>query len=252
MFLGLMRYLLLAMVLSCSLFVARSEGQPITIFTYHDKAPFILDKSNNIGIYYDLAKYLNKRQSNYQFKTSYIPRKRLNYMINNKNFNGVVVGVTPIWFKDKNETKFLWLDGIIDDRDEFISLAKSPFIYENTQSLLNKTMVTVAGYYYFGVTELVRQDKLKVIETVGELQVLKLLSKQRADFGIVSQSSFRYFAKHLQIDPSKYYRSDIPHDQFTRRAFVDKENKQLFKTLQPIFANMINDKQWIKIINQYQ
>jgi polar amino acid transport system substrate-binding protein len=243
------RFITLIALSLCSLKISAEE---INIYTYHDKPPFVVDKSNQQGLFFDLATYLSFKLPQHSFKTLYIPRRRLDHLIENDTLDGIVVGVSPIWFKDKTEQNFLWLDPIMEDQDDFISLASRPFEYRDKSSLTDKTIIAVAGYYYFGVNEMVQKGEMLRIDTIGEQQVIELLAKQRADFGIVSQSVFMYLARHKLIEPSLFYLSNKPHDSFKRRAFVSRNDTELYKQLKPVFANIANDDDWHKFRNKYR
>ncbi|QOL26006.1 ABC transporter substrate-binding protein [Thalassotalea sp. LPB0316] len=212
------RHISVFFVLLC-LSMSSSAKELIYLYTYHNKPPFIVSIEKQQGFYFDLASELSKQSADYQFQTLYIPRKRLNHIISEAQLDGIVLGVTPKWFKDPEETKYLWSDSFYRDRDEFVSLKSSPFNYLTPDSFNDKTVAAVAGFYYFGVNEAVAQSSMSRIDTVGELQVLKLIEKRRVDFGIVSYSVFKYLLKHGDV-VDNFYTSPIPHDEFKRRAFT--------------------------------
>lgn len=223
----------------------------IYLYTYHNKPPFIVDLSKQTGLYFDLANYLTERSSKYKFETIYLPRKRLDHMIENSQLDGVVLGVSPVWFKDKEEEKFLWLPGYYRDRDDFISLKSAPFEYRGKESLLGTTIASVAGYYYFNINEIVAEGKMLRIDTIGEVQVLQLIQKQRADMGLVSHSLFKYLEK--QGDQKDIYHvSSNPHDSFERRAFTTVDNNDVYLDIKSLFAQMYTDVDWQIIVSKYE
>lgn len=187
----------------------------------------------------------------YTFQMIFIPRKRLNKMLEDPNFKGIVVGVSPTWFKDKSESKYLWLPNIYSDRDEFISNPLTPFEFEGIDSLENKTIGMVAGHYYFGVSEAIKEGRLQKVDTIGDLQVLELIDKHRVDFGIVSLSVLRYLNKTERIRQHFHF-SNAPHDVFSRRAFMALNQTKLHKTLVPIISRMHDDPNWLTIVKKYQ
>ena len=211
----------------------------------------MVDNSSRSGLYYDFASYLNLKQDQYNFEVIYVPRKRLDRLIESDELNGLVIGVSPVWFKDKEETKYLWLDSFYDDRDEFVSLKTLPFNYINKQSFNDKTVVGVAGFYYFGINESVDAGHLLRIDTIGELQSLQLIEKKRADFAIVSRSVFNYLKTQNSLQDI-YHMSPIPHDQFSRRLLTTKNNKALHEKLAPIMKAIKQDPLWLDILAKYE
>lgn len=180
-----------------------------------------------------------------------MPRRRLDRLIESDELNGFVIGVSPVWFKDKEETKYLWLGSFYDDRDEFVSLKTSPFNYVNKQSFNDKTIIGVAGFYYFGINESVDAVHLLRIDTIGELQSLQLIEKKRADFAIVSRSVFNYLKTQNSLQDI-YHMSPIPHDQFSRRLLTTKNNKALHEKLAPIMKAIKQDQLWLDILAKYE
>lgn len=245
-----MKKYLLLLLLFFSSFDASSKTE-VTLYTYHLKPPFVVELETETGLYYDLANYLTELSEDYQFTTVFLPRKRLNLLLKQGNLTGVVVGVSPIWFKDKKENKYLWLPNIYEDRDEFVSLKTAPFEFDGKASLTNKTLAGVAGYYYFGVNEAVKDNQLQRIDTIGEAQVLRLIAKQRADMGIVSRSVFKYLEKNQKVQDIFHF-SNRPHDAFKRRAFIPHGDKNLQQQLSKIIDRMPFDPHWQTILNKYQ
>ena len=223
----------------------------VSLYTYHLKPPFIVNEAAKSGLYYDLATFLNQQTQTYEFQTVYIPRKRIDRLLQQNKLKGVVVGVSPSWFKDKEETRYHWFDSFYYDRDEFVSLKSNKFEYTDYQSLSNITIAGVAGYYYHGVNEAVSGFNAKRINTIGETQVLTLIEKGRADTGIVSNSVFKYLKAQQQL-PDIYYLSEKAHDAFGRRAFLSYDNQELQNKLNKIFKDLANNKDWQSIISQYE
>ena len=240
---------LLAYVFSA--FSSTAEKQTVYLYTYHNKPPFIVDTDSRQGLYFDLARLLSENSQSYRFITTYLPRKRLDFFIANDQLDGVVIGVSPIWFRDKEEKKFLWLPPIYQDADEFVSLKATPFEYDGRPSLTRKTLASVAGYYYFGINEAVAEGILTRIDVVGEREVLGLVGKARVDIGIVSQSVFKYLRRH-QLLEDKFHFSTRKHDEFARRAFTTLQNKDVHQEMSALIALIEANGSWQEMISNYE
>lgn len=223
----------------------------VHLYIYHNKPPFIVNLKEKKGLYFDLADYLTQRSFIYTYSAVYMPRKRIDHIIENNTLNGVVMGVSPIWFGDRNETKYLWMPAFYTDKDEFISLKSSPFEYSGSASLVNKSVASVAGYYYFNINEAVAQGQLSRIDTIGELQVLELIKKARSDMGLVSRSTYNYYKKNDQIEDI-FYVSTVPHDTFDRRAFTTNNNTSVYQDLNRLLMSLQTDSDWQNILQQYE
>ena len=240
--------LLIGVVTLCR---AHGAEQSVYLYVYHNKPPFIVDIDRKNGLYFDFARLLNQRSDKYEFITVYVPRKRLDRMIESNVLDGVVLGANPVWFKDLAETRFLWLPAIFDDADEFVSLRTTPFEYIDQTSFNGKTLAGVAGYFYYATVNAVEEGRLERVDTIGEQEVLSLIALGRADMGIVSQSVFKYLQKHGDLDDVFHF-SARRHEVFERRAFMSRERPELYKEIRPLIRGVLNDGSWQKLVERYQ
>ena len=87
-----------ALLMCAALFaISRVSAEPVIyLYTYHNKPPFIVDLEAKTGLDYDLAAYLSKRDPVNNYRTAYVPRRRLDRMIETGELDGVVIGVNPL------------------------------------------------------------------------------------------------------------------------------------------------------------
>jgi len=245
------KIILLNFLVFCFFQVKATERIEVKIYAYHLKPPFIIDKNKRVGLYYDFSRYLNLIQKQFHFKTIFMPRKRIELLINNEKLEGILIGVSPIWFKDKNQTRFLWTHSIFDDQDEIVSLIKTPFDFQGPHSLSGKTLAGVLGFSYFGIDEWVNKGEIKRDDTIGEKQVLLKILHQRADVGIVSRSTLNYILPKEGWE-NKFYISPLPHDIYQRKILIPHKYHSVYQAINPITKNMASDEQWLSLTKHYQ
>ncbi len=231
--------------------VGGARIETATVYGYHLKPPFILDTSMNRGLYFDFSTYINARLGYELLQTEYMPRKRLEADLPTPRFNGLVIGVNPLWFHDPKEEKYYWTAPIMRDRDEVVSRQETRFEYNGPESLIGKTVGLSLGYYYFGVDELVAKGKVTREDTDGELQNLQKLLRGRVDVIIISRSTLDYYMKHNNEHRS-FYISGRPHDVFDRRVLIPKHRKDIYDQIAPIVAKMDSDPLWISMMAGYR
>ncbi len=223
----------------------------ILVYSYHFKPPLIVDDKRKVGLYFDIVNYLNKASDEYQFDLVYVPRKRLEVMMQEGTFNGILLGVNPIWFKDRDRTKYLWTDHVLKDRDELISLKSEPFEFNTPKSLSGKVFGGVRGFYYFGINEYINAGNALRIDTEREIDLFTLLSRNRIDTALISQSTFDYMiAKNQWHD--KFHVSDKPHDIYDRHILVPKDKTSVFEHINPIVKMLHTDTSWHKTLASYK
>lgn len=250
-FLALARLVIALLCLGYMLSSQAAEPRQITLYAYHLKPPFIVDQHQEQGLYYDFATYLNSKGDAYRFHTQFVPRNRVEHDLLHQRFDGVLLGVSPIWFRDQAETKYLWTPGIYEDQDEIVSLVETPFDYRGPKSLIGKKLGGVLGFSYFGVDKLAAKGKIIRINTVGEREVLEMLLKGRVDAGIVSRSTLNYLIVREGWQ-GRFYLSRQPHDSFSRRLLVLRRDQALYDYLLPILQGLPSDKEWQAILRKYQ
>ncbi len=208
----------------------------VTLYVYHMKAPYIVDLSEQTGLYFDVADVFNRYQQQVTFQTHFLPRKRLDKSVEDASLDGLVMGVNPIWFGDLKHEKYLWTSPIFEDTDDFVSFHKIPFEYEGETSLHQKTIGGILGYKYFGVDELAAKDLLTRVNTNEEIHLLDMLLKQRLDVAIVSRSTRQYLeAKNHWL--GLFHVSEIPHDRYTRHIMALRSRNDEFEIVAKLLEN---------------
>lgn len=221
----------------------------IRAYAYHLKPPFITDLGAEQGLYYDLSRFLSE-STGYEFYTVFVPRKRIDKMLEDNQLEGIVIGVNPKWFGDVQQKKYLWTQPFFKDRDEFISLRSDPFDYKGAESLSGKTLAGVRGFIYANIEPLVEQNQIQRFNTIGEEEVIKMVVKGRAFTGIVSRSTFDYLYPRIS-EMKNLYISKQPHDQFERKILVPKNRSELYNKLESKLSQIDNDPRWQAIVQSY-
>lgn len=227
-------------------------GKKVIIYTYHLKPPFIVNLKHESGLYYDFSDYLNQKQNTYHFVTKYAPRKRAEHLLRDERLYGALIGVTPAWFGDKEEKKYLWTQRLLSDRDEMVSLKSNPLEYTGARSLYGKKLGGVLGYYYWAVDKDVKAGNIMQVDVKGEESILRILLKHRVDIGIVSRSTYNYLLKHNPVFRGKFHISRQAHETFERRILVPLEYKDLYVKLNQITKRIENDPEWQKYLDRYR
>ncbi len=224
----------------------------IKVYSYHLKPPLILDPDTGRGLYNDILSYMNKQNKVYRFELQYLPRRRLDLLVQSGKLDGVVIGVNPIWFNDRNEDKFLWSFPIMYDIDDVISSVEHPFEYTGPQSMVGLRIGLVLGYYYFGVNELIAEGKIQRDDASSEEHNFRKLLAGRIDAAIISRSNYDYEMKNHPDMQGHFYISKTPHDEYGRQVMLPLRMKHVQVQINNILKNAANDPIWAKLVNGYR
>lgn len=246
-----MKNILLIVLSLLPIFLYANDKIKVTAYSYHVKPPLVINEEHKVGLYFDVIQYLNTHSQKFTFELVFIPRKRIERMLQTEGFSGLILGVNPIWFNDREEQKYLWTARIFTDRDEIVSLNSTSFEYMNTDSLKQLTFGGVRGFYYFGISESIQSGHLKHVETANEIALFGLLLNRRIDAAVISRSTFDYMVKNKQWY-SKFYLSKKPHDIYDRRLLFPKNSQAVYKHVSAIVQDMQFDENWLSTISQYR
>lgn len=242
------KVLALCIALLFSQAVFAQQRQEVLLLTYHLKAPFIVDLGMQKGLYFDLAHYFNQRSSKYWYKTEFVPRKRLDAMLE-RPFPHVVVGVQRVWFK-KYAERMRFTKPILHDSDVFISLKKNPITDVTPKGLKGKTLIGVQGYRYVGIEQALNNAELLRVDTLQEAHVLDMLRLGRGDFAIISMSTLNYSFQQGE-DKNLFYIAEQPHESINRSLMFSSADLALQQELDELVDIMQDDPQWLSLLAKY-
>ena len=244
--------------LTCALFLGLVLSQSLVakeivkVYTYHLKFPLVINEAAHTGMYFDVLRYFNQHQSEYQYELHYLPRRRLDAMLKEGNLDGVVIGVSPLWFGDVRESKYVWTKSFVHDTDEVISLRENAFEFTDPESLIGKKVGLVFGYYYRGISELAQAGKLKRDDASSEDHHFRKLLAQRIDVAIISRSNYEYMMKTQPEWGVRFHVSKIPHDQFDRRILLPMHLSKMQPDMNKLIDQMQHDPVWRLQIKAYR
>lgn len=226
-------------------------ARDIIIYDYHLKPPFIVNAKAEQGLDFDIANYLNRKQSKFHFRTVFMPRNRLNAMIAASKLDGLIIGVNELWFHDPKRTRFLWSPPYMPDQDIVVSLKTKPVDYTGPESLTGLTVGFPQGYYYYGLSELADANKLKREYGLSEESNLGMLALRRFDVTVVSRSTYQYL---LKVNPrwrTLFFVAKTPEERFERHFLIPKQMRDVQLELNRILRQLPHDRDWHEILQKY-
>ncbi len=243
--------LFICVLLAISFPSKSTELPEFTLYSYHLKPPYIVDQQAEIGMYYDIVRYLNKYSTSYRYKLTFLPRKRLEFILNNNQLDGGVIGVNPIWFDDKLQQKYLWTPPLFNDRDDVVSLASNPINYKNASSLKGKTVGGVRGFYYWGIDELVAKGEIERVDSINEQALLNMLEAKRLDAIVIGRPTMHFFKNSMELSQPLYI-AKTPHDLFMRHILLPKRFTLEHQQLSLLVAQVTSDSHWQAYLAQHR
>ena len=223
-----------------SLYSSASIAQTINVYSYHLDPPFHLEASST-DLTVEFISRLNQVESEHKFKLIVINRPELNRkLIDQEPY--LILWANPIWFKSKDKN-VMATNNIFWDADIWVSHQSNPVSYNVPSDLIGRHIGGRYGYFYQGVTQLIKSKKIKATFQRSDMENAKVLLEKKIDAFVMSRSSYLYW-KAINQDTSKYSVSISPHDAYQRHVLVSQHNQFLLPMLNKFISELKLDESW--------
>jgi len=217
--------------------------------TYHDAPPFIVDEKAELGLTYDLARWLTARSEGiYRFVVQSMPRKRLDAMLG-KPRAVVVPWVNPKWFEKVWISNQYWTQPYLNDSNVILSQTGEPFEYSGPRSVVGKIMVGLHGGRWVGLDGLVEQGKITRLDAQSYFQAIKMVLAGRADIAMVPNPVAKFYVTQGNLTGYLHF-SMRPHSRYARH-FLVTENKDVYEFLEKQIPSLGHDPNWIAAVTKH-
>lgn len=217
--------------------------QPVDLYTYLDKPPYIVNKDRAVGLNYELVKLLNQFSTKYLYRLVYLPKKRALDRVAN---HGALLWTNPLWVDDLERRKYEWINNLIIDTELYIS--NDPSIqYNDATSFFGKTVVGVRGYYYSNLEESFQQNKISRVDVKTETLVPIMLIKKRADIGIVNYQTYIYAQSESSAIASQLFIVKGYKKDFFRSILTSKSQSAVKQDIDDWFQSPKGRIDWLRI-----
>jgi ABC-type amino acid transport substrate-binding protein len=244
------RTLAVAVFSTVSLVVLPAGAETVSIYTYHNHPPFILDGEK--GLSHEFIDFLSKKsRGNPTFRIEIVPRARLDKVVAAPDFNGAVLWVNPAWFRDKDRTTYLWSARILDDANVILSNMSNKLEYTDPSSLKGKRFGGILGHSYADIDDLVREGAIKREDASSERSNLRKIEAGRIDATLLPRSTANYLLHEMGLT-GKIYVAPTVHSVYTRHVLISKKNPALYKFINDAISEMAKDGVWQSALARYK
>lgn len=232
-----------------SLTAGMAFAETVSVYTYHNHPPFVSEGGK--GLSYDFIEALNKKADGARsFKLEVVSRGQIDKLIASPDFNGAVAWVSPVWFKDKDRTVYLWSSPILEDANVVLSNGAQKLDYKDPASLKGKQFGGISGHKYAGIDELVASGDVKREDADKERTNLRKLEAGRIEATLLPRSTATFLLKEMGLT-TKLYVAPTPHSTYSRQMLIAKGNPGLQKFVNAALAAMEKDSGWQATLGKY-
>lgn len=205
-----------------------------------------MDEGTPRGIMYDVLEYIAKKEG-YHVRGEGFPKKRHELMMERGELDAIPNAKEWI---DKPE-EYIFSDTVVKARDVIFSLKKNPLSYRKVEDLFGKQGIGILGYSYPPLSKYFKEGIILRHDTTNEIQMLQMLRKYRADFGIINELVGKWLIKQ-QGWQKQFLVSEEDVGFFNYRYMFSKQWEPFVKKLNVHLEEMKQNRTLHSIIKQYQ
>lgn len=183
--------------------------------------------------------------NHYRFQAVQLPRKRLNAILANDDWNGVVAWANPAWFDDTDRRRYAWSTPYMTDANLVVSRRDQPVEFaEHGNTLIGLRVGCIAGQRYPDLEQLFTSGAVTRADVASELQNLRKLRLGRVDAVLVQASSMDYFSTVLPDLDQWAHVARTPRNTFQRYLFTSRKRPDLALFLDEALQTLARDATW--------
>ncbi|MBE9610941.1 MULTISPECIES: diguanylate cyclase [Chitinilyticum] len=201
-------------------------GQVVMLINQNSTPPFVT--TGQSGLSADFTALLNRHLGGkYRFQLDILPRKRIDYLLAQPGWQGIVLWNSPDWHTPAYRMQFVWSKPLLDDEDLLLSPRSAPLEWHGPESLHGKVLGGVRGYRYRDVEPAIAAGQIRREDTGNEYNNYRKLVAARVDALFSARSTFLYFQKIQPDLTEKLYVSSRPRLHFQRHLYSNRDNAEL-------------------------
>lgn len=230
--------------------VAALAAEKVQLLTYYTSPPYALDSGSAADSYtLRLAQWLSQWSAGrFEFVPRQVPRLRLDLMLTNPEWRGVVAWANPAWFSAPEQQNFLWSRVLMRDRNLRVSRQADKVLFAQGHPLRAARFGGISGHHYQYLEADFRSGLLLREDTQNELSNVLKLQHKRVDLILLQASSLPYLRAQLPDFDRWAYVDEQPQLEFERFLFTSHNNPDLLLFLNQALPHLARDPAWIQTL----
>lgn len=225
-------------------------AQPITLFCYQHKPPYVIDYTHQKGLYFDLAERLEELLPAYDFSIRDIPRRRLDRQLADGKLQGLVLGVSSGWFK--NSGNYSFTEPFIEDANMLVSRSNGEASRLTLASLGGHRLGLVAGHHYPELEQALQGGTVSRQDSVNERVNLERLQRGWIDATVVGRRTLEFFWLERPSLSEQVFVAQPPLNRYTRHLLVPSAYSALLPDLNRAIKSLGEDQAWQAKLETYR
>ncbi|MDP3848371.1 MAG: hypothetical protein Q8R10_18290 [Pseudomonas sp.] len=229
---------------------AALAAEKVQLLTYYTLPPFAVDSVPAADSYtVQLAHWLSQWSGGrFEFVPRQVPRLRLDYMLANPEWRGVVAWANPTWFSAPEQPDFLWSRVLMRDHNLRVSRRADKVLFAQGHPLKAARFGGISGHRYEYLEAYFRSGLLQREDAQNELSNVLKLQHKRVDLILLQASSLPYLRAQLPDFDRWAYVDEQPQFEFERFLFTSHNNPDLLLFLNQALPHLARDPGWTQAL----
>jgi polar amino acid transport system substrate-binding protein len=223
----------------------------LPVYTYHRKPPYLTEQGERAGLFPELTQLLGTLVPDLGLHLSYLPRLRIDAMLATQQLNGLVLGVSPLWFGPRERVRNLWTPVLMQDADLLISRREAPVRYTGPASLQGRRLALPRGYIVPGVNEAIASGRIKGESTETETLALAMLMLGRVDAAVVTRNTLEALLSQNPAWRTQVHVSTPPLGSHNLHIMVPRPLATLHPRLSQAVGTLVGMAEWSALRRRY-
>lgn len=225
---------------------AAGAVEKISLYSHYTTAPFAVEGvPPQLSYTVRLAAWLTAQSAGrYLFEARQMPRLRLNRIVAQTDWQGVVAWANPLWFADPERQRFLWSSALMSDRNVLVSRQVDHVLFPVQEPAQPLRLGGISGHFYADLEPFIQRGLLLREDAQNDLSNVLKLQHGRVDIVVVQASSLAYL--YTQMADFDQWASVSPTLQpsYQRYLFTNTANPQLMAFLQQALLQLAQAPEW--------
>ncbi len=223
----------------------------LPLYTYHRKPPYLDENDDRVGLFPELTHLLGSLLPGLSLHLRYLPRLRIDALLATEQLNGLVLGVSPLWFGQQERERNLWTPMLMQDADLLISRRDAPVRYAGPASLHGRRLALPRGYIVPGVNEAIAAGLIKGQSTDTETLALAMLMQGRVDAALVTRNTLQALLSNKPEWRAQVHVDTPPLGSYDLHIMVPRSLAALHLRLNKAVGKLLTMPEWAGLRRRY-
>ena len=225
---------------------AAGAVEKISLYSHYTTAPFAVEGvPPQLSYTVRLAAWLTAQSAGrYLFEARQMPRLRLNRIVAQADWQGVVAWANPLWFADPERQRFLWSSALMSDRNVLVSRQVDHVLFPVQEPAQPLRLGGISGHFYADLQPFIQRGLLLREDAQNDLSNVLKLQHGRVDIVVVQASSLAYLRSQMADFDQWASISPTLQPSYQRYLFTSTANPQLMAFLQQALLQLAQAPEW--------